>query len=116
YQIIALSPDRPEAMPATTEKNHLNYRLFSDRGMAASDAYGVAFVMPEDIVEKYRKWNFDLAPLPGDDSKHWLPVPAVFIIANGEVRFVHSEVDYKVRLSTEDVLAAAKESATNAAD
>ena len=99
---------RPEAMPATTEKNHLNYRLFSDRAMAASAAYGVAFVVPDEIVEKYGKWNIDLAPLPSDDSKRWLPVPAVFIIANGEVRFVHSEVDYKVRLSTDDVLTAAK--------
>lgn len=114
YQIVAVSPDRPEALPATTEKNHLNYRLFSDRGMAAADAYGVAFVVPEEIVEKYGKWNIDLAPLPGDESKRWLPVPAVFIIANGEVRFVHSEVDYKVRLATEDVLAAAKASASNA--
>lgn len=116
YQIIALSPDRPEALPATTEKNHLNYRLFSDRTMAAADAYGVAFVVPDEIVEKYGQWNIDLAPLPGDETKRWLPVPAVFIIAHGEVRFVHSEVDYKVRLSTEDMLAAAKASATAAAD
>ena len=28
----------------------------------------------------------------------WLPVPAVFVINGGTVRFVHSEVDYKVRI------------------
>lgn len=114
-QIIAVSPDRPEAMPATTEKNHLNYRLYSDRAMEAAAAYGVAFVMPEETVEKYRKWKFDLAPLPGDETKCWLPVPSVFVIAGGRVRFVHSDPDYKVRLATDDLLAAVKTalSATN---
>lgn len=108
YQIIAVSPDQPGALPATTAKNHLNYRLLSDRAMVAAEAYGTAFVVPDHIVEKYAKWNIDLAPLPGDGTKRWLPVPAVFVIANGAVRFAHSEVDYKVRLSPADVLAAAK--------
>ncbi|MFZ9682438.1 MAG: peroxiredoxin-like family protein [Cephaloticoccus sp.] len=114
YQIIALSPDRPEALAATTEKNHLAYRLFSDRAMHAADAWGTAFVMPDDIVAKYGKWNIDLAPLPGDDAKRWLPVPAVFVVTDGTVRFVHSEPDYKVRLAADAVLAAAQAVLTTA--
>jgi len=108
YQIIAVSPDKPATLQPAAEKNNLSYRLLSDRGMAAASAYGVAFCVPEDIVEKYGKWNIDLAPVPGDEGKRWLPVPAVFLINDGSVRFVHSDADYKVRIATEDLLTAAK--------
>ena len=109
YQIVAVSADRPESMPPTLAKNHLNYQLLSDREMQASAAYGIAFRVPKDIVEKYGKWNIDLAPVPGDDSLRWLPVPAVFVIDGvGTVRFVHSNSDYKVRIATEDLLEAAQ--------
>jgi peroxiredoxin len=112
YQIIALSPDRSEALAATTEKNHLAYRLFSDRAMHASDAWGTAFVVPDEIVTKYGKWNIDLAPLPGDDAKRWLPVPAIFVVTGGTVRFLHSDPDYKVRPAADAVLAAAQAALT----
>jgi peroxiredoxin len=109
YQIVAVSPDRPEAMPPTTEKNHLSYRLLSDRQMNASAAYGIAFTVPDEIRTKYAKWNIDLAPVPADESLRWLPVPSVFVIGgDGTVRFVHSNPDYKVRMETTTLLASAK--------
>lgn len=109
YQIIAVSPDRPESMPATTGKHHLSYRLLSDRAMEASAAYGIAFRVPDEVRAKYEKWKFDLAPVPGDKSLRWLPVPAVFLIgADGTVRFVHSDPNYKQRIDLVELLTAAK--------
>lgn len=109
YQILAVSPDQAEGLRAATAKNHLNYRLLSDRGMKAAAAFGVAFRVDAKTVEKYREYKIDLAPVPGEPDARWLPVPAVYVIGrDGTVKFVHTDPDYKVRLSGEAVMAAAK--------
>ena len=116
YQIVAVSADRPEAMPPTTEKNHLNYQLLSDRAMNASAAYGIAFTVPDEIRVKYAKWNIDLAPVPADESLRWLPVPSVFVIgSDSKVYFVHSNPDYKVRMDTATLLKTAQAALDSAA-
>jgi len=109
YQILALSPDEVPGLRAAAEKNHLNYRLLSDRAMAAASAFGLAFRVDEKTVEKYRGYKIDLAPVPGEPAARWLPVPAVYVIGrDGLVKFVHTDADYRNRLSPEDVLTAAR--------
>jgi len=109
YQILAVSPDETHGLRAAAEKNHLNYRLLSDRAMQASAAFGLAFRIDASTVEKYRGYKIDLPPVPGEPSARWLPVPAVYIIGrDGLVKFVHSDPDYKARLAPADVLAAAR--------
>lgn len=116
FQIIAVSPDQPEALQPTMDKNELNYRLLSDREMKAASAYGVAFVVPEDIRIKYEEYGIDLAAVPGNPAAKWLPVPAIFLIdADGVVRFVHTNPDYKIRLDPDEILDAA-EDVTDASD
>ena len=109
FQILAVTPDRPSALQSTMDKHEMNYTLLSDRNMAAASAYGVAFHLSDKMVVKFKKWGFDLAPVPGDPDARWLPVPAVFVIdGDGIVRFVHSNPDYKVRINPDDLLEAAK--------
>ncbi len=110
FQIIAVSPDQPAALQLTIAKNELNYQLLSDREMKAADSYGVAFVVPEDIRTKYEEYGIDLASVPGNPDAKWLPVPAIFLIgAEGVVRFVHTNSDYKLRLDPADILEAAED-------
>lgn len=110
YQIIALSPDEPAGLSATTEKHHLRYRLLSDRAMDAASAFGVAFRVDAATVAKYREFKIDLPAVPGEPDARWLPEPAVFLIDRaGFIRFTHANPDYKVRLSTEALLAAARQ-------
>lgn len=113
YQIIAVSPDTVEGLNKMTEKNHLTYRLVSDRAMQVSAAYGVAFKAPAATETAYKSRGIELAPLP-DGSGSWLPVPAVFIVGrDGRITYVFSNPDYKVRLDPDALLAAAKMSAAN---
>ena len=115
FQIIAVSPDQPAGLQPTIEKNDLNYRLLSDRDMKAASAYGVAFVVPEDIRIKYEGFGVDLASVPGNQDAKWLPVPAIFLIdAEGVVRFVHTNPNYKLRLDPADILEAAEDVAKDA--
>jgi peroxiredoxin len=109
YQILAISPDETPGLRTAAQKNHLNYRLLSDRAMRASAAFGLAFRIDAPTVEKYRGYKIDLPPVPGEPAARWLPVPAVYLIGrDGLVKFVHTDPDYKARLAPADVLAAAR--------
>lgn len=108
YRIVAVSPDAPAGLQATTDKHHLKYLLLSDRDMVAASAYGVAFRVDAATVAKYRAYKIDLPPVPAEPDARWLPVPAVFLIDRaGVIRFAHAHADYKIRLTTEALLAAA---------
>src|ERR1700756_5914171 len=87
YQIIAISPDRPEELNRMTTEDHLNYRLFSDPQAEAMKNFGVAYRVDDATIANYKKFNVDLERSSGQ-THHILPVPAVFIInRTGEIVF-----------------------------
>lgn len=109
FQIIALSTDAPAGLAPTAAKNKTAYQLLSDRAMSAASAYGVAFRADPATVTRYRNNKIELAPIPGDASAHWLPVPTVFVIGRDRViRFTASNPDIKIRLAASELLAAAR--------
>jgi peroxiredoxin len=111
YQIIAVSPDSADGLKKMTGKNHLDYRLLSDRAMDASLAFGVAFRVSAEMEKSYHGYGIELTPIPGGAGT-WLPVPTVFIVGrDGVIKFVYSNPDYKVRLASADLLAAAEAAA-----
>lgn len=112
YQVIGISPDQPEKLKAMIDKNKLNYKLFSDSKAESLKAFGVAYRIDEETFNTYKdKYNLNLEEWSGQNH-HILPVPSVFILDKGGViRFVHSNPDYKVRIKTADLLAAAKKAA-----
>jgi peroxiredoxin len=111
YQIIAVSPDTAEGLKKMVGQNHLDYRLLSDHGMDAAKAYGTAFRLSPTIEKAYRGHGVALTPIPGGEG-YWLPVPTVYLISrNGLIKFAYSNPDYKVRLSSEALLAAAEATA-----
>ena len=108
FAIVAVSPDRPEKLQATVQKKALTYTLLSDARMQASRAYGIAFRVDDRTRGRYQKFGIDLEDASGE-THHLLPVPSVFLIdGKGVIRFVYSNPDYKVRVPTDEVLAAAR--------
>ncbi len=111
YQILAVSPDTADGLKKMAGKNKLTYRLLSDQDMVASSGYGVAFRVSAKTQESYHGHGIDLTPIPGGEGT-WLPVPTVFIVGrDGVIKFVYSNPDFKVRLSSESLLAAAEAAA-----
>lgn len=108
YQILALSPERPETLARAPESTAL--KLLSDREMHAASAFGLAFRVDEKTRQAYAGYGIDLAPIPGEPGDgRWLPVPTVVILdPHGRVRFVHADADYKRRLAPAELLAAAR--------
>ncbi len=108
YQIIAISPDRPEELTRTLDNAKLGYKLLSDSKAEAMRAFGIGFRVDDATVEKYRSYDIDLESASGE-SHHALPVPSVFIIdAAGVVQFSYVHPDYKARVPGSVVLAAAR--------
>jgi len=111
YELIAISPDRPEGLKKAIEENNLNYTLLSDSSAEAARAFGVAFKVSLATRTLYKGYGIDLEEASGKDH-HILPVPAVFVVdEKGVIQFVYSNPDYKVRLSPEKILKAAKDNA-----
>ncbi len=114
YRILAISPDRPEKLRGSVAEHGLTYTLLSDHAMTAARAFGIAFQVDDATLEKYKGYDIDLEEASGE-THHLLPVPAVFIVGtDGLIRFSYANPDYKVRLSTDDLLAAAKTGAVPA--
>lgn len=108
YQILAVSPDRPEKLKATLQKNELDYTLLSDSPMTATKAFGLAFKVDQETVERYRSIGIDLEGDSGYDH-HLLPAPAVYILnTEGIVQFNYVNPNYKERINGEVLLTAAR--------
>ncbi len=108
YQMIAISPDRPEELARTLTKDKLDYTLLSDAKADALRAFGIGFRVDDATIKQYLGYGIDLEKASGQ-SHHALPVPSVFIVdANGILQFSYTHPDYKVRVPGSVVMAAAK--------
>jgi peroxiredoxin len=105
YQIIAITPDAPATLRRLA-KTAIGYTLLSDRSASLIKAFGIAF----DVDAAKLAASLSRAPV------RVLPVPSVFILdGTGTVRFQYVNPDYRVLVSKDLLLAAAKASlpATN---
>lgn len=108
YQVVAVSPDRPEHVAQVLSKSDIEYTLLSDPQMKVAQAYGVAFKMEDDAYEGLKGFGVDLEERSGQQHR-LLPVPAVFVIdRDGVIRFSYVNPNYKVRIEPDVLLAAAR--------
>ena len=109
YQIIAISPDRPEILNRPADEYQLKYQLFSDSAMTAAKSLGIAFRLDDKTFTKYKNdYGIDIEADSGQ-SHHLLPVPAAFIVdTDGMIHFSYINPNYKVRVDPKVLLEAAK--------
>jgi len=109
FQLLAISPDRPEKLRAKPDLGRLPYTLLSDSSMDLCRSFGIAFKVDDAKVIKYRdSYGIDLEGDSGE-THHLLPHPSVFIVdGGGTIRFAHVDPKYKVRLDPEVILKTAQ--------
>ena len=106
FQIIAISPDKPEQLKKSVNKADLTYTLLSDPTLKAAQAFGLAYRVSETDLERLEKFGIDLSENSGE-KLNLLPVPALYLIApDGGILFSYFNADYTKRLATEDLLKA----------
>ena len=100
--------DRPELLYESLEQPDIGYRVLSDAKLHASRAFGIAFRVDDEMVERLLGWDIDLEGASGEEH-HVLPAPATFIVGtDGAVQFQYTNPDYKRRLHPDVLLAAAR--------
>ncbi len=111
YQLIALSPEPIDAtakVKAETDKAPLSYQLYSDAGLQAMQAFGIAYYMDAKTEAIYRQ-SYGIKLTYDATGKAVLPAPTVFILgADGTILFSYVHVNYKTRLAPELLLHAAQ--------
>lgn len=108
YQMIAISPDRPEELAKTLDEGELTYTLLSDSQAEALKAFGIGFRLDDATYLKYKAFGIDLETASGEKSRA-LPVPTVYIVdADGVLQFGYTHPDYTIRIPGPVILAAAK--------
>lgn len=103
-QLIAISPQTPDASLTTQEKNALAYPVLSDTGNTAAKTFGILFDMPAYLSELYAAFGNDLAKINAAGT--WaLPVPATYVIGkDGKILSAYVETDYRVRMEPQEAL------------
>ncbi len=88
YQIVAISPDKPDSLNVTDGKYELGYQLYSDSDFNAMNAFGVGY---------------------DHKRRGMLPVPSVFIVTPDlQVSFQYVNPNYRFRMPAKLLLAAAE--------
>ena len=107
FEIVFLSTDRPEILYSSLKAADIHYTLLSDSDLKAAKSFHVAYHLDDATIAKQKQYGVDLEKTTGT-TLHELPVPSVFIIdTTGTIRYVYSNPDYKVRLASDPLLAAA---------
>ena len=113
YQIVIISPDRPAKIQEFTAKSDYAYTLLSDSDLKAASALGVTYRVSDEMVETLEGYNIDIEDASGK-THHLLPVPSVFIVdAKGVILFEYVNPDYRVRIDSKTLLAAAEAGASS---
>ena len=108
YQILAISPDRPEKLRVSLDKLGLEYSLLSDSDMTASRAFGLAYRVDDETFEALKGYGLDIEEASGRTHR-LLPVPAALVVGtDGVIRFRYFNPDYRVRIEPDALLEAAR--------
>lgn len=102
YQIIAISPDAPENLKITEEKDKIKYTLLSDSKGEFIKAVGISFEAPENYKSTINVHS-------KGENKTFLPVPSVFVVnTENEIEFEFITPDFKHRITNDLLIAVLK--------
>lgn len=105
-QLVAISPQVPDASMSTADKNKLEFSVVSDVGNTTAKAYGLAYKVPPAVEEMYKTF---LPKANGDESLE-LPLSVVYVVGrDGKIKWARVDADYRVRAEPEEVIRAVKE-------
>jgi peroxiredoxin len=102
--LVAISPQSPDNSLSTAEKNELAFVVLSDSSFAAANAFGIAFVFPDELAALYAEVGINV-PAVNANGKWMLPLPATYVIdRGGRIVFAHVDADHRERAEPGDVL------------
>ncbi|EMI56577.1 peroxiredoxin-like family protein [Rhodopirellula sallentina] len=109
-ELVAISPEMPDSSLSHEEQETLEFPVLSDQDARVAAEYGVAWEVPELILEHMRNdRNLELSKINGGNGSV-LPIPATFVIdRDGVVTWRFVDVDYRHRAEPDDIINALKQ-------
>ncbi|MGD6815952.1 peroxiredoxin-like family protein [Metabacillus sp. 84] len=103
-ELIAISPENPDASLSTKEKNDLAFHVLSDQGNKTARDFNLVYEMPQYLIDIYKEKGLDVPGHNGDES--WtLPVSATYIAdQSGNIVYEYTKADYKDRVEPQEIL------------
>jgi peroxiredoxin len=103
---VAISVDRPEEASKSRAMFKIPFPVLSDPDLTAHQAYHVIHEADDAELTKLKSAGIDIEHASGR-KHHSYAVPSLFLIdRTNRVRWAHADLDYKVRPSTQQILAA----------
>jgi len=101
---LAVSPQTLRQIDFMQEQYRLNFPLFRDERNRVAQAFGVAYEVPPEQQDLYRKSFVNLPFINGEDS--WtLPMPSAFVLdGSGPIQFASVHTDFTQRVDPEMLL------------
>ncbi|BHH85589.1 peroxiredoxin-like family protein [Desulforhopalus sp. 52FAK] len=104
--LVAISPELPDASLTTIEKNELQFTVLSDPGAKYAKSLGIVFTLPDSLKPIYQEFGIDVEHHNGS-GQFDLPLAATFVIdTNGKVLFSDVNADYTYRAEPSEVVQA----------
>ena len=102
--LVVLCPQLPEFTRKGANAQKLTFPILTDHNNNIGEQYGVAFRLPDDLIQVYKRLGLDLPKFNGDES--WrLPIPARFVIRrDGTVAYTEADPDYTHRPEVEPTI------------
>lgn len=104
-QLIAISPQTPDATLSTKEKMELDFDVLSDQGNKVARQYGLVYKLPPKMAAMMEKAH-NLSAYNGDNSQE-LPLTVVFVVnTDGKIVYDFISADFRKRAEPYDVMRA----------
>jgi peroxiredoxin len=106
FELIAVSPQKPDGSLSSAESNELTYAVASDPGNQLAVALGILTESSADAVAAQVKLGLDITEVNADEGKA-LPMPTVVVVdAAGVIRWIDVHPNYATRSEVAAILAA----------
>jgi peroxiredoxin len=108
--LVAISPQIEKQAFFMVDQHKLRFPLLSDAGNQVAKKFRLAYRVPDDQQEIYRRVFINL-PLTNGDESWELPIPATYILEkDGTILYASANPDYTDRPEPLDILAAVEKS------
>jgi peroxiredoxin len=106
FELIAVSPQKPDGSLTAQQTNELTYTVLSDPGNQISSSLGIVTQPTPEAVASQAKLGLDLTDANADGTRA-LPMPTTVVVdADGTIRWIDVYPNYTGRSEVPDILAA----------
>jgi peroxiredoxin len=106
FELIAISPQKPDGSLTSAQSNELTYSMASDPGNQIAMALGILTEPSSDSVAAQAKLGLDLTEVNADGGRT-LPMPTVVVVDGaGIIRWIDVHRNYATRSEVPDIVAA----------